>query len=286
MHSFNQDAALQQQLLAQLRLKQQQDVWEKNVLAWDGTQGSVVGHILNSDDLSAWEQLGLPKWLAISIDYFYVTAHNPTVGIEAGIELFAAIQPGLDLQNLGSQYLLELLSDAQQGLGQMPMSAVMATAYADIMAFHQQCVAGQTITASAWRQLRKDLVHHTNQFAVDSLDHRIGICLEAAAWDPMSSRTVVADAVRAWILLHTQLEVAKTWTAADDQQIRQLLKQLHDAAMATAAPEQTIDVFALLEAQHPEQARRLKQHIAQQNQQPQLFWQQALSTLQRLLSAA
>lgn len=283
MLSFNGDVALKQNIITGIRTKAEQtELWQGNILVWNGTSGSLVSNILQSDDLTQWENFGLPKWLALTLDYFYVTAPTLHDGVEIGIQLLQVIPEGYDIQKFGSQYIIDLLTDHEDGLKKLVTSTDTFNAIETIVNVHQRCVQGDTVEAAEWRKLRKDLTEQTNQFAEESLDYRICSCVEAAAWNPVNSRTVIADTIRAWISAQSQFVIAQNWTEQDDANIRRLLKQLHDQAKSEQDNDDFINVFDLLDQKYPEEALRLKQYNILQSKQPEIFRKKSLHLLKQL----
>ncbi|MFU8926320.1 hypothetical protein [Acinetobacter puyangensis] len=285
MLSFNQDIAVKQGVIDNLKqLAGQTDKWQRQSVSWNGQEGSLIGHILQSEDLQDWENLGLPKWLAITLDYFLITSPSLEEGIKTGIGLVEAIPVGQNLQTLGSTYLVELLSHKEYGLQQLGCNPELLKALDLLVAVHQKSVQGETVAASEWRALRKQLVAITNQFTDGQIEQRIGACLEAAAWDPINSRTVVSDSVRTWNNAQSHVVISQHWSAQDDIDIKALLDKIYAAAKAEQETEEAIDVFSLLEVQYPEDATRLKNHMKLQREQPAGFWRESAQHFQTLLS--
>ena len=289
MLSFNNDAALKQQIIDHLNTIPVDDtLWKRTVLTWDGTAGSFVGHILKSEDLTAWENLGLPKWLALTLDCLLIMSFDLKADIETNIKILNAIPVGKDIQHLGSQYLIELVNHDEFGIRKSTQNETLLSALASIVEIHQQCLKNEDVSPATWRALRKKMVENSQQFEYESLESLISTFAEAAAWNPVNSRTAVSDSVRVWGRAQAKANPSPDWTPERDIHIRSLLDQLYQEA-AKKRPEgsdEFINVFALLEDHSPEDADWVKGQVKWQNSQPAIFNGQAVKLLIQLLAQA
>ncbi len=282
MLSFNNDEIIKQNIIQNLRFQAEQpDVWQKNSVVWNGSAGSVVGHIIHSEDLTDWENLGLPKWLAVTLDHFFIATPDLEKGIQSCIDLIEGIPVGSNLNALGSLYLIELLIGSELGLNRLSATQSVTDAIQATVNLHQQCLQSETVPVSKWRNLRKALIEVSNVLD-DSTDRRIGACIEAAAWDPISSRTVVADSLYYWNLAKSKAVYPDDYTAQDEIRVQQLLKQLYDEAKAKQSSDEFIDVLALFDDNYPQEATRFKHFIQWQNEQPVLFRNHAIDLLKNM----
>lgn len=286
MLSFNNDVALKQQIIDNLTTVQIEDTfWNRNALAWDGTAGSFVGHILKSEDLSAWENLGLPKWLALTLDYFLITTSDLKIAVAANIAVLKAIPVGKDIQDVGSRFLIELIRHEDLGIAKMTQNDELLSALNAIVDIQKQCLNQENIAASTWRTLRKEMVENSQKFHDESLEYLISTFAEAAAWNPVSSRTAVSDSVRVWGQVKLKAEPpSPDWTQERETRVRALLQQLYDEAKAkqSEGSEEFIDVFKLLEEYEPEESMWLKAQMKWQRAQPAVFTAKAIKRLTQL----
>ncbi len=285
MLAYHGDPALQQRTIDRLHALQQTNQWVHRPIHWNGQAGSLVGSLLQSEDLDRWEaELGLPKWLALVIDA--MIAWNPKDGLPWGIRLLQGIQPGMSMDTTGSRCLLELLAGERHGLKGLKAAAALSEAMEAVVALHRARLAGEEVSNAQWRQARRMAVAQTNAQAPGSLEASLGSCIESAAWDPTSSRTAVSDTLRGWMHLHIAAAMsAYPWNAADDDQMRVMLGALHAEAKAQRPPEEAgqINVFALLEEKHPEWARRASDFGRYRNSQYEEHWQHATRAIEELL---
>jgi hypothetical protein len=105
--------------------------------------------------------------------------------------------------------------------------------------------------------------------ATDSLatemQKAVGHAVEAAAWDPATTGMVLSDTARNWMAIEG---AAARASHLDDRAMQARLNGLFEDAKASGIPSDRIDVFKLLEQQHPAEAVKLRQKIAAEREQP------------------
>lgn len=289
MLSFNQDPSLKQELINHLKqVELIEENWSTKAIDWNGKAGSLVGNLLQSNDLNDWDKLGLPRWIALCLDYFLITAPSLKQGVEAGIHLLESIPVGVDLQKVGSKFILELLQHETHGIQKISDDPVIQRALDISVDIHRKCLSDADITNAEWRIVRKQLLDTTTQFEDESLEQLICIFAEATAWNPDLSRTAVSDSIRTWNRALTNAVYSPTWSQEQDRRVRGLLEQLYKSAEEKQKQEgadEFIDVFLLLEQNYPDDATRLKAQISWQSTQPAVYWQHSVDLLeQRFLS--
>ncbi|MBB5944393.1 S9 family peptidase [Xanthomonas sp. 3307] len=288
MHAYHGDPQLRQQVIDQLYGLEHAGRWEHRPLYWNGEVGSVVGSLLQSDDLDRWEaDFGLPKWLALAIDS--MVAGNSTLGVAWGIHLLQGIPPGMPMDTVGSRTLLELLKGKTHGLHGLEAAAGLAEALEGVAALHAARLEGQDVDGARWRKARRAAVEQTNARDPGSVAAAVGSCIEAAAWDPTQSRSAVSDTLRGWMNARIAANMADyPWSKADEDDMTQVLGALHEEDKASREPGDTeyTNVFLLLEQKHPEKAKRLRAFYRYQRNQYAKQWRQAALALQNILHAA
>ncbi|BFO55604.1 S9 family peptidase [Acidovorax sacchari] len=287
LNAYHGNPQLRQQVIDQLQSLEKAGRWEHRPLYWNGEVGSFVGTLLQGDDLDRWEaDFGLPKWLALTIDS--MVAANSTLGVSWGIHLMQGIQPGMAMDTVGSRSLLELLKGKTHGLNGLEAAAGLAEALEGVAALHAARLAGQDVDSASWRKARRAAVEQTNAQTPGSVAASVGTCIEAAAWDPMQSRSAVSDTLRGWMNARIATSMAVyPWGKEEDDDMKQVLEALHAEDMASREPGDTdyTNVFALLEQKHPEKARRLRAFYRYQRSQYARQWRQAALAMQNILHA-
>ncbi|MFT4020269.1 MAG: hypothetical protein QM666_02000 [Acinetobacter sp.] len=289
MLSFNNDIALKKQIVEHLKqLPVDETIWKRSTIAWDDStgSGSFVGHIVQSEKLDDWEKLGLPKWLALSLDYFFTASTDLKTAIELASSIFNAIPVGYDVQHVGSQYLIRLITHKELGILKVTDAQILVNALNKIIAIQQQCLKNEDITASTWRSLRKEMIVNSQTFDDESLEYLISTFAEAAAWNPVNSRTTVSDSVRIWGRIKSKAQPSLNWTQERENHVRSLLNKLYNEAKAQQAEgsEEFIDVFKLLEKYEPEESAWLKAEIKWNRVQPTVFNAKAAELLADLFT--
>ncbi|MCI2260928.1 S9 family peptidase [Xanthomonas indica] len=193
------------------------------------------------------------------------------------------------MDTVGSRSLLELLNGQTHGLNHLDAAAGLAEALEGVAALHAARLAGQDIDSASWRKARRAAVAQTDAQTPGSVAASVGTCIEAAAWDPMQSRSAVSDTLRGWMNARIAANMAVyPWGQAEDDDMKQVLETLHAEDMASREPGDTnyTNVFTLLEQKHPEKAKRLRAYYRQQKSQYGKQWRQAALVMQNILHAA
>lgn len=230
-------------------------------LAWNGTKGSLVGCILESEDLTQWEvKLGLPQWLATTADGIAAQLESVDAALTFGVDLLNAIQPGADVSPAASAVILDALGDANSFVAALAdVSADLQQAVAQVEGLHRRVLKGELPEPAEWRAARRTATALTDAQPSELLQ-ALSTCAETAAWNPQTSKAVVFDTLR----VYSRAAIHKTnaeagFTKADDEHIRAHLKSMWDTHLA-AQPElqeKGVTVFSLLEIHHPDVAEKL-----------------------------
>jgi hypothetical protein len=265
MLSFNESIELKKSCLDALKaIPVEPDRWSSKTLFWDGTVGSFSGHLIQSEDVNEFTALGLPKWLALTLDYLFSAHQSLELAVENCLSILDSIPVGVDLSLIGSQYLLALMDDPEHGIAHLVHHEKSTEAISSVRIFHEQLLAKQEPDSAAWRQLRKELLSYTDQCIDESLEALLCIFAEACAWHPEKSRTTISDALRCWGRVQGEVLKSPNWSLEQDQRIRRLLNELYQEEKAKQAPDQNefIDVFLLLEKAYPEDSDWVKAQIS------------------------
>ena len=231
-------------------------------LAWDGSKGSLVGCILESDDLASWEsELGLPQWLATAADGIAAQQESIDAALSFGVEVLDAVRPGTDVSSAASGVILDALADAGSFvavLADVPVELQQALAMVE--GLHRRVQAGERPAPAEWRAARRAATALTDAQPSELLK-ALSTCAETAAWDPTSSKAVVFDTLRVYSRAAIQKADAESgYTKEDDDQIRVHLELMWDTYLVDQPElqEQGITVFSLLEEHYPEIAATLR----------------------------
>lgn len=289
--SYRGEAAVKERTLERLRAAEKAGNFLARSVSWSGNKGSLVGVLLQGEDLGTWQDaMGLPTWLALALDDILVRAAVQDEGVRRGIELMNAIPVGVDLQSAGSRYVVELLEGEEHGLITLGPTAKLRDMLGTISALHRRRLAGEVVTPEQWRQRRREAVALANSMPKNSLDAAIAASVEAAAWDPATSRTVVTDTLHAWTqaMMLVAEERKERWTGPERERVQELLRQCYEEARTALADDSMhmhIDVFKELEKKYPAEWKLVQADIrrdrAQTAAQAALIWRRASDLLEQ-----
>ncbi len=269
MQAFHNNPEVKSALLAKLASTEAASQIIPKTLTWDGETGSVVGFLTQGESLDAWEQqTGLPAWLALLVDTLAASVAIDAAGQPAPLShaavataLLAAVPLGAEPRHAGATLIQRLLQDGELRQFAAPGDAALSQTIEAVAALHAQTCSDSAPSPAQWRALRKAATAMVDQLK-GRVDRQLGGSIEAACWDPALSATTVSDTLRSWFYaVDAQSEQACGWATADDELVRTRLDSLYKEAVKTV-PAEDIDVFALYEAQYPEEAQRTQAFFA------------------------
>eukprot|EP01030_Chromulinospumella_sphaerica_P005574 gene5574-5453_t len=230
----------------------------RGTLAWGASGGSVVGCMLESDDLSYWQTtLGLPKW---------------------------AIRPGAELGPAGSAMLATLLGLIEDDPS-ATLPAALQEALRAVRELHQRSAVGESLPALQWRAVRRSASALADGM-LDTAEGSWATCIETAAWDPQTSPSVLFDTLRVWRDASTASALAQIgWNAEEDLAMGELFKLLYETYIADKSESDTT-VFDLLKKFHPEKEQRLQEKMRVERAAAEAADKQAQEMLLSILRAA
>lgn len=226
-------------------------------LYWDGEKGSVVGCLMRSDDLAQWElQLGLPQWLAVTLDALCVQQPSVAAANQLAVQALNVINPGADLRPAGSLMILGVLEQLITESRQPPSAQLQESLHA-VGALHRRAASRISVAGAEWRAVRKAATTVTD-LSTDDWEKSCATCIETAAWDPEKSSAVVFDTLRMWRNALTARAASEYgWDAASDASMQDLLNSIH-LRYVRDAPAPQPNVFEMLAKYYPEEDARLR----------------------------
>lgn len=231
-------------------------------LAWNGSKGSLVGCILESEDLAQWEnELGLPQWLATTADGIAAQQATIDAALDFGVALLGAVRPGADVSPAASAVILDALDDAGSFAATLAdVPAELQQALAQVEGLHRRVLAGEQPAPAEWRAARRTATALTDAQPSELLQ-ALSTCAETAAWNPVTSKAVVFDTLRVYSRAAVQKANTQSgFTREDDDNIRRHLDEMWKTHLAHQPhlQEQGITVFSLLEEHYPDVAATLR----------------------------
>jgi len=263
MQSFQDNPALKRSLLQKAQAFQASDGWTTRPVYWDGKGGSLVGGLLGSEDLDQWtREFALPKWTALLLDMVAVMPPSAEEAKAAQISLLEALPVGVDLDQYGNLVLSRFLKETEKDLSFLPTNHPLRASLAGVMALHEVEMSGKSLKPSEWRKARSEAIAATDQAAPDSPEAKFGAVIEAAAWDPRTSRSVVADTFRSWINARRDATVQQKvgeQGLSTFEETKHLLGRIHEEERKKRKdPEEFIHVFGILEERYPKEYRDMR----------------------------
>lgn len=265
LHAYQSKAAARDAAIARLRAHAADKQLAPGPLAWNGAKGSLVGCILESEDLGRWEhELGLPQWLGTTVDGLAAQQATVDEALAFGVELLAAIRPGADVSLAGSVVIVSVLDDAADFVARLAeVPAALRQAATAVRALHRRLLDGERPAPADWRAARRSATALTDAQESELLKS-LATCVETAAWDPLTSKSVVFDTLRVYgrAAVH-KADAESGFTAEDDAEIRAHLDLMWKTHLADKPElqEQGITVFALLAQHYPAIDEKLRRKI-------------------------
>jgi len=249
--AFHNDANVRDLALKRLRTHVAAGRLVPGPLQWNGEQGSLVGCLVESDELIVWQaKLGLPQWLAVTLDALSANLHETAEMEQFGVDCLQAIRVGADVDATGSALVVHVLDVAAQATASVP--AGVADSLAAVRALHVRAAARQAVAPAEWRAARKAATQVTDTLEEETPAHDLSACVESAAWDPQRASSSVNDVLRLWQnTCRAQATHDAGWTREIDTRIRTRLQEMFDVHMGGVQGD-TITVFDMLAKYHPE----------------------------------
>lgn len=256
LNAYQSDPALRDAAIERLRRNASAERLAPGPLKWDGTKGSLVGCIMESDDLTQWEQtLGLPQWLALTADGVGAAQESVDAALAFGADLLGAVRPGADVSRVGSAVIIDVLVDAHEFVGKLTdIPAELKHLSEQVQGLQRRVLEGERPAPAEWRPVRRAATALTDTLELDVLKS-LATCVETAAWDPTTSKAVVFDTLRVYSQAAVHKACAESgYTVEIDTDIRAHLQVMWDTYLA-GKPElqgKGTTVFTLLKEHHPD----------------------------------
>lgn len=258
LSAFHADDKLRHEAVDKLRACLADGKLKPGPLHWDADGGSVVGCILQDEDLSHWElRLGLPQWLAVTLDALCAQQPSETAAFDFAVAAIDAIAPGSDLGPAGSAVILAVF-DRIGAESPSRLPAGLTDALDSVRALHRRAADDEQVSPAEWRGARKSATALSDSLSeTPKWEQSCATCIETAAWDAQRSPSVVFDTLRVWRGALMERAIAGFgWDQEADTAMGELLQSLYDEYVKDS-PDPELTVFDMLAKHHPEQDKRL-----------------------------
>ena len=262
LNAYQSDPALRDAAIERLHRNAAAQKLAPGPLKWNGTKGSLVGCIIESDDLTQWEQtLGLPQWLALTADGVAAAQESVDAALAFGTGLLGAVRPGADVTRAGSAVVISVLADAHEFIGKLAeIPAELKHLSEQVQGLQRRVLEGERPAPAEWRPVRRAATALTDALESELLKS-LATCVETAAWDPTTSKAVVFDTLRVYSQAAVHKASAESgYTVEIDTDIRAHLQVMWDTYLADRPDlrEKGTTVFTLLEEHHPDVAANVQ----------------------------
>ncbi|WP_267427485.1 hypothetical protein [Methylobacterium sp. GC_Met_2] len=267
--AFGGDAARKSALLARLDEHRDAGTVTPSGPSWTGVGGTPAGCIAGSNDPADFARAtGFPSSLMPLLDFLCPRCGDEERGSNAGEAadlaraMLMGVTPGADLTNVPGLILCALLDEASAHAGDEPE---IIAARDRIEALHRAALAGHRPGATAWRAARAAAVTATDA-AREPAGQRFGRLVEAVAWDPAASSSILQEVAMAWLEIEAHAASAATgWTAADDAAVERCFQACRSESLAAGGQPEAFAFPPLFHAREPELARRFAMQLAAAN---------------------
>lgn len=251
--AFANDAGIQSALLARL------DTYLANGTVSDagvrrtGSAGPPSGCIASHAGPGAFESTtGYPAGLAFLLDYLFARTIHPGDAARLAVDWFGRTTPGSDLDGVPGRLLVFMLSSTLARAEPTMDAPDVAASLHELLELHHQAIAGTPLDRAGWSIVRAKAIAGTDA-ARTPLGRACGRMAEAAAWDPLISRSTLADVGAHWCEVGGQIASAATgWTAQDDAAFHECTEVFRNEIMRSDTSLHTTDFPPFFEARQPD----------------------------------
>ena len=210
------DSSTRTSLLARLAAHFEAGTIDLKGPRWTGLGGTPAGCIGASADLKGFEAAtGYPACLGALLDFLCLQLEEPGAVKAAAMDWLSRATPGADLSGVPSAILLAVMAEPLESTEFPQQAPQVAEAIRQVSGLHRRVAAGAAVPRADWTATRNAAVLATN--AAQGLGRAWGELAEAAAWDPLSSRNILAEVAARWGNARGALASAETGWVRRDQ---------------------------------------------------------------------
>jgi hypothetical protein len=233
---------------------------------WNGTGGTPSGCIAASDDPKAFEAAtGYPAGLGLLLDHLCARIQDPQAAAALATDWLGRVAPGADLTNVPSHLVAFML---EEGLGNAKWPAEIqgvSETLCGILALHRRSASGDTPLRAEWSAVQSAAIAATDA-VTDPLGLTYGALAEAAAWDPVVSRSTLVDVASKWYAVRSRQASLETgWTERDDAAFKACIETFERDVLAHDSSLTTYDFPSFFCVHAPELHARFIQQLDRSN---------------------
>jgi hypothetical protein len=201
MQAFHADPAIKQEFLDRLQVHAEAGEILNRASLWNDGKGGPVACMIHDTDLAVWqERTGIPSAVGSALDIAASYLDDPEQAARFVLEWVEAVEVGQDLGRVAPALIEWLLTDSEHGIHRFADDEAVRQMISRVADLHRRAAAGEAPPEAEWRAARAAAMAATDACET-ALEKSIPACVEAAAWNPATSATVVSDTVRAWVNL-------------------------------------------------------------------------------------
>jgi hypothetical protein len=263
MQAFHNDPMVKTQLLDRLKRCAETGAILNAAHVWKDGKGSPVACMVDAADLALWQQrTGIPKAVGSALDTAASVLDTPEQAARFTLEWVEAVPVGQDLAGLAPALLDWFLTDEQYGLQRSAKAESVLGMIARVAGLHRRAACGDPPAESEWRAARIAAMAVTDGCA-NTEDKHVAACLEAAAWDTLTTIAAIPDTARVWNVLFPSRTPGVTGRGAViDREIKAWLAQLAADAEKAGLPAPNISEADLCRT-HPAAVALKRLHMAE-----------------------
>ncbi|MEH3118190.1 MAG: hypothetical protein PGN25_11540 [Methylorubrum populi] len=233
---------------------------------WNGTGGTPSGCIAASGDPKAFEVVtGYPAGLGLLLDHLFARIDDPQEAATLAADWLGRAAPGSDLSGVPSRLVAFMLGEVLDGAEWTAGTQGVAAALRGILALHRRAGSGDTPTRTDWSAAQAAAIAATDA-AADQLGRACGALAEAAAWDPLVSRSTLVDAAAKWFTVRALRASMETgWSDQDDAAFDACTETFQREVLAHDPSLQTTDFPPFFRAREPELHARFVRQLDRSN---------------------
>jgi hypothetical protein len=201
VQAFRNDPAVKAQLLERLKAYAEAGAIINAENVWKDGKGSPSGCVVHDAGLALWpERTGMPKAFGAALDAVAKNLGSPESAGRFAVEWLDAVPLGEDMGGVAHALMGWLLTDGEHGVLRLTPDEAVQEIVRHVAELHRRGEAGQAPTAAEWGAARAAAIAVSDAYE-KGIEKLVVATAEAAAWNPATAATVIADTLRAWSTL-------------------------------------------------------------------------------------
>ena len=274
--AFHGDPAIRAEMKARLARAGAEGTLLVGPTAWDGRQGTMAGLLGEGegDGKAFAAATGIPAGVGDLFDLLLQSVgRTPATAAAIAQGWIDALPVGADTSVLPGLIVLRMLTDPAFG----DLDAVRH----DVVRLHERVARGLRTERKDWAAVRAAAVA-----AADAAGDPVLAMTEAAAWSPLTSRTVLTDTFHGWLDARVARAPGGDWDAAREARAQATLEAIAGEHQEVLDRGDRVDFPTLFAARDPELARGFVANIDRYHHLVGTFAQDAVAMVTAVLAAA